>query len=302
VRIGIASGALQISAEEVIMNHFKHISADFKLATVAIAIVTALITSSAAGLMAASSDQFSQNLKILGTISYGQTIGGLAYKIPPKYRAVKFEGKKGDLIEVWVRSADGDAMAWVLDNQFKILAKDDDADNTTTNSHMSLTLPGNSNPDVNHYFVVFSEYYGANATFSVSLTGSSSSKWPLLTGRWKDDLNSQQIEITVIPSLGGKSDQDKIVAKYATRGKTCRNLDGQGNPIPFPIDFDGNYANGVVTGVIYWCNTRSDKGKTFTTGIGKGPIELKESNDGTTLKGHFDGANGTEAISFTRLP
>ena len=280
----------------------KRMALTFLLLSVPVQLTSHRYAARAAHPMAASSDQFSQNLKILGTINYGQTIGGLAYKIPPKYRGFKFEGKKGDLIEVWVRSADGDAMAWVLDYQFNILAKNDDTDNTNTNAHMSLTLPGNSNPDINHYYVVFMEYYFANATFSVSLTGSSAAKWPSLTGHWKDDLNSQQIEITVVPSLGGKGDQGKIVAKYATRGKTCRNLDGQEHSVPFQIDFDGSYANGVVTGVIYWCNTRSDKGKTFTTGIGKGAIELKESDDGTTLKGHFEGANGTEAISFTRLP
>jgi hypothetical protein len=264
---------------------------------------------------ATASDQFSGNLKILGSLDHGQTIGGLAYKNPPRYRAFKFEGKKGDRIEVWVRSADGDAVAWVVDNQFKILAKNDDADNTTVNAHMGLTLPGNSNPDVSNYFVVFTEYNMADATFSISLTGSSAAvpnpknvllgprfKWPSLSGRWKDDLNGQQIAITVTDSPGGDGAQEKIVAKYAVREKNCRDIDSRGNPVPFQIDFDGEYSNGAVTGMIYWCNTRQENGRTITTGIGKGPIELKESNDGMTLKGHFDGANGTEGISFTRLP
>jgi len=273
----------------------------FKVATVVMAITTTLVTTSAADLPERSSDQFSQNMKMVGTLDYGHTIGGLVYHNPPKYRALKFDGKKGDLIEVWVRSADGDALGWVVDDNFKILAHNDDADNTTTDAHIKLTLPGNSNPDMTRYYIVFTEYQGANATFTVSLQGSSASKGPSLSGRWKDDLNGQQIEITVLLGLGRNGHQDTIVAKYATR-KTCRNLDGQGNPVPFPIDFEGEYSNGAVTGVIYWCSTSSEKGRTFTTGIAKGPINLKESDNGMTLNGHFIGANGSESISFTRLP
>ena len=276
-----------------------------KVASVVMAITTTLVTTLAAHLTAGSSDPFSQNLKMVGTLQYGETSGYIAYKNPPRYRALTFEGKKGDFIEVWVRAAaggGGDAVAYVVDNGYKILGKNDDADNTTTDAHIKLTLPGNSNPDIQKYYIIFNDYYSENATFTVSLQGSGASKWPSLRGRWKDDLNGQQIEITVLPSLGRNAGQDKIVAKYATSGKTCRNLDGQGHPVPFPVDFEGEYSNGTVTGVIYWCSTRPDKGRTFTTGVAKGPINLKESEDGTTLSGRFQGANGSESITFTRLP
>ena len=108
---------------------------------------------------------------------------------------------------------------------------------------MVLTLPGNSEPHFRNYFVVFTEFSSADAIFSVSLTGSRAAvpnpknvllgsrfKWPSLSGRWKDDLNGQQIAITVTGSPGGDGAQEKIIAKYAVpeknrRGAACSALD-----------------------------------------------------------------------------
>jgi len=160
------------------MNGRKQPSAVFKVATVVMAILLTLTTPSAAP-----ADDFSHDMKIVGTLEYGQTTGGIAYTNLPKYRALKFAGRKGDLIEVWVRSATGDAVAWVLDDQFKILAMNDDADGTTVNARIALTLPGNSNdPDITTYYVVFRDYSLASANFTVSLARGASFFTPSRTG------------------------------------------------------------------------------------------------------------------------
>lgn len=124
--------------------------------------------------------------------------------------------------------------------------------------------------------------------------------FPSLIGHWKDDLNGQEIDITI-------PDQNlrllEVVATYSSSEKKCRDLDHDGKPVPFQIDFDGNSGDHAheVRGKIYWCDTQKRDGKTYTVGTGSGLIVLRESKDGMSLSGEFHGRNGVESISFTRL-
>jgi hypothetical protein len=112
------------------------------------------------------SDSFSKRMKIVGSLSYGDTSDSVAYHNPPRYRAFKFVGSSQDQVDVWVRSADGDSVAWLLDGSYKTVARNDDADDTTTDSHMTATLAG-----AGTYYIVFREYSLGDATFDVSLAG-----------------------------------------------------------------------------------------------------------------------------------
>src|SRR5262245_11868661 len=56
----------------------------------------------------------------------------------PRYRSVAFRAQGGATVDLWVRSATGDAVAYLLDFQHQILAKNDDADETTWDSHIHL--------------------------------------------------------------------------------------------------------------------------------------------------------------------
>jgi hypothetical protein len=115
----------------------------------------------------AKSDSFSYRMKIVGSLDYGQTSSSTKYTHTPRYRAFKFGGNAGDQVDVWVRSTDGgDAVTWVLDNGFHVLASNDDADDTTLDSHISVTLPANAS--ITHY-VVFRDYYTDTAHFTVDL-------------------------------------------------------------------------------------------------------------------------------------
>lgn len=107
---------------------------------------------------------------VVGSLDYGQTSAPVAYTNNPRYRAFKFAGAAGDAIDVWVRSQDGDAVAWVLDNDFKSLGYNDDADSTTTDAHVSVTLPANASQT---HYIVFREFDQQKATFTVSLKGPS---------------------------------------------------------------------------------------------------------------------------------
>jgi hypothetical protein len=111
-----------------------------------------------------------KKIELVGSLDYGQTSDPVAYSNPPRYRAFKFGGQKGDQVDIRVRSQDGDAVAWLLDNNYNILARNDDADGTL-DSHITATLPGNSDPSIITYLIVFRDAWLLDATFTVQLDG-----------------------------------------------------------------------------------------------------------------------------------
>ncbi len=112
-------------------------------------------------------DISSSQLKIVGSLDYGQTSPATAYTKTPRYRAYKFAGNTGDDVDVWVRSNNGDPVTWILDNNFKIVAFNDDAPGGT-DSHIKVKLPANGS--ATHYIVV-RDYALAPMTFKVELVG-----------------------------------------------------------------------------------------------------------------------------------
>lgn len=113
------------------------------------------------------SDSFSYRMKILGTVDYGHTTSSLKYTSAPRYRAYKFDGFEGDRVDVWVRSSNGgDAVAWVLDGSFNVLGSNDDATDSTLDSHIVMTLGPSTK--TTHY-VVYRDYSLSSAKFAVNL-------------------------------------------------------------------------------------------------------------------------------------
>jgi hypothetical protein len=104
-----------------------------------------------------------------GTLRNGQTSPATEDTGAPRYRAWMFVGKAGDAIDVWVRSSDGDAVAWLLDSNLAVVTRNDDGDGTT-DAHLAVTL---TNPSSATYYIVFREFNDQDATFRVSLSGSS---------------------------------------------------------------------------------------------------------------------------------
>jgi hypothetical protein len=107
---------------------------------------------------------FSGQMTVIGTLLHGQTaLAG--YFHPPRYRAFRFAAGQDDRMDIWVRSNDGDAVAWLLDTNFNTLAWNDDAQAGITDAHIVLTIP--SIQPV--FYIVFREYKLAFSHFSVQL-------------------------------------------------------------------------------------------------------------------------------------
>jgi hypothetical protein len=105
-----------------------------------------------------------------GAIEYGHPIATMAADC--RYRMLWFDAKAGDAVDAWVRSSDGgDAVAWLLDAQFNVIAQNDDADENTVDAHVSAVLPANADAKVTTYYLAFRDYYGDTArSFTATLT------------------------------------------------------------------------------------------------------------------------------------
>jgi hypothetical protein len=103
----------------------------------------------------------------IATLVYGQTSAPVTVRAGRHTGAVQFVGNRGDAVGIWVRSQEGDAVAAVVGSDNVPLAINDDADFTTSDSHVTLTLPADGT-----YRVVFHDFDYARASFTVSLTGS----------------------------------------------------------------------------------------------------------------------------------
>ena len=111
------------------------------------------------------SDYFSYRLKMVGTVADGASMT-VAYTKTPRFRGVVVNGGAGDTVDIWVRSTDGgDALAWLLDDSYKVIAKNDDADNTTTDSHLHVVLPVSASGS---YKIVLRDYDVQKHKFTVS--------------------------------------------------------------------------------------------------------------------------------------
>ena len=111
------------------------------------------------------------DMKIVGSLAFGETSKSTPYTRTPRYRAFKFAGNAGDEVDVWVRSNNGDPVTWILDNDGHSIAKNDDASASDTSSHVKLKLPANAS--ATHYIVV-RDYWQSPMSFKVELKGGSS--------------------------------------------------------------------------------------------------------------------------------
>jgi hypothetical protein len=104
--------------------------------------------------------------EILGDITYGET-HAVAYTEVPSFRAFRLAGKQGDALDVWARSpSGGDAVLWLVRQDGRTLAKNDDADGTTSDAHLVLELPRTET-----YFIVLRDANYEDNDFEVSLLG-----------------------------------------------------------------------------------------------------------------------------------
>lgn len=109
-----------------------------------------------------------RDTKVVGSIAFGETSAATPYTRTPTYRAYKFAGDEGDDVDVWVRAPGADPVTWLLDNDWRVIAKNDDASASDRSSHIKARLRANASRT--HYIVV-REYSYAPMTFTVALQG-----------------------------------------------------------------------------------------------------------------------------------
>ena len=112
-------------------------------------------------------DYFSSKLKVLGTLGDGDAVRA-RYTATPRFRGYSFTAAAGDQVDVWVKSTTGDALAWVVDGTYKVVAKNDDASADTYDAHVVTTLPA-SGVAGGRYYVIFRDYNLETRYFNVSL-------------------------------------------------------------------------------------------------------------------------------------
>ncbi len=186
----------------------------------------------------------------IASLVYGTT--SRAVKTSGDYGWFQFAGNVGDSVEVWVRSSNGDAVAFLLDGNDDVVAANDDADGSTSDAHVTATLPADGT-----YYIAFREYSYAAATFTVELEGSgvltckvdadcvAVPKAGCCDNGWFDAVNAAQVD--AYESLYACSDaapvcshvyvQDKRIAECSNTSRKCEMID------PSMIHCKGNVAN-----------------------------------------------------------
>lgn len=110
--------------------------------------------------------------RYLGKIINGETKSGY-YDSPPNYRSYAFDAKGGDEITVDIKSAYGDAMGWITDASYNVLAANDDASSATLDAKVKYRVP--TNQESRSYRIIFRDYDMLEATFTVKLSISNTS-------------------------------------------------------------------------------------------------------------------------------
>jgi len=142
-------------------------------------------------------DFFSSKLKLLGTLEDGDTTS-IKYTKTPRFRGYDFVAEAGDVVDVWVRSSRGDALAWVVDGNFDVIAKNDDADETTYDAHLTVTLPESGTED-GRYYLIFRDYNVETRYFDIELHLTSAAPAD------PDTLSAAAVMAALQPSLGTES-------------------------------------------------------------------------------------------------
>jgi hypothetical protein len=104
--------------------------------------------------------------QLLGNFATNTKSVSASYHNPPRYRSFSFNAEGSKQVDIWIRSTDGsgDSVAWLFDYRGKRLGYNDDADGSTTDSHIHATLPANGN---GFWYVYFREYSLSDATFQI---------------------------------------------------------------------------------------------------------------------------------------
>jgi hypothetical protein len=107
-----------------------------------------------------------QRPRLLGTITSGDVKTGIYYT-PPQPRAWAFHAKAGDTVTIDVSSNTGDAVAYLTDDRYNVIAYNDDFRNVSHNAQIVYTLEPTI--QATSFRIVFADYDALPAPFDVAL-------------------------------------------------------------------------------------------------------------------------------------
>lgn len=175
--------------------------------------------------------------EIIGEIPFDTSVNA-SHSGTPKYRAYSFTVQQGDKLDIWVRSTNADARAWLLDDTFKTIKWNNDAngneaedDGATTDSNIKHTVTR-----AGKYYVAFRGAIGVAATFSVQVDRTTTQQPPIDPpqpgnpwGCSGTPLSNAELiariptggdTLSLLPASGG--------LRYETRQRTCNQQTGCG--------------------------------------------------------------------------
>ncbi len=119
--------------------------------------------------------------EIVGEIPFNTSVN-VSHSGTPKYRAYSFNVQVGDELDIWVRSTNADARAWLLDDGFRTVKWNNDADGTSEAEDDATTTDSNIKHKVmkaGKYYVAFRGAIGVPATFSVQVGRTTTQEPPI---------------------------------------------------------------------------------------------------------------------------
>lgn len=102
----------------------------------------------------------------LGPIASGEPRS--AIYAPPTRSSWSFTARGGDIVTIGISSRIGDAVAFLTDNRWNLLAMNDDAEPGTHDARIRYVVPASMPPST--FRIVFQDYQMLPATFTTSLT------------------------------------------------------------------------------------------------------------------------------------
>jgi hypothetical protein len=194
--------------------------------------------------------------ELLGDIAFDTPVS-VAHSGTPKYRAYSFNVTQGDKLDIWVKSANADAHAWLLDDRFQTLKWNNDAngneaeDDGTTDSNIKHTVSRTGK-----YYVAFRGSVGVAANFTVQVNRTTNqpppppppptgNPWgcsgtPLTNADLLARIPTGSDTVSLMPATG--------TLVYERRERTCNQQTGCGTwSTPAAIQSDGTFSKLAVT-------------------------------------------------------
>jgi hypothetical protein len=143
------------------------------------------------------------NVKWLGSLEMNQNLAA-DYTRTPRYRGFEFVGRQAAPIEIWVRSQTGDPVTYLLGPDWKVVAKNDDASDSDTSSHIAVEVPYNGT-----YRIVFRDYDLHKGAFTVALkarqyTGARGRAQDAYNAAVGETLDTSEVSLGKLPAAAQK--------------------------------------------------------------------------------------------------